>query len=39
MREALKCVCKIEHIQEEAQELYNEQINLSDFRKRLTNII
>ena len=39
MRMALNCIMKVEQIQEEAEELYSEEIGLDDFGERVTNII
>jgi hypothetical protein len=39
MREALKCIHKIEQIQIETQELHDEEIDLADFGERVANII
>ncbi|WP_312507351.1 hypothetical protein [Lysinibacillus sp.] len=39
MREALKCVRMVELIRGEAEELYAEEIDLSDFGERVMNII
>ncbi|WP_036120736.1 hypothetical protein [Lysinibacillus sphaericus] len=39
MREALKCVRMVELIKDEAEQLYAEEIDLSDFGERVMNII
>lgn len=39
MREALKCMQKVEQIREDANELYSEKIDLMDFGERVSNII
>lgn len=39
MREALKCVRVVELIKDEAEQLYAEEIDLSDFGERVMNII
>lgn len=39
MREALKCVHLVEQIRDEAEELYEEKIDLLDFGERVANII
>lgn len=39
MRKALECMMKVDQIREEANELYNEEIDLADFGERVSNII
>lgn len=39
MRVALNCIMKVEQIQEDAEELYDEGIDLMDFGERVMNII
>lgn len=39
MRKALECMIKLEQIRKEANDLYNEEIDLSDFGERVSNII
>lgn len=39
MRKALECMMKMEQIREDAKELYAENIDLTDFGERVSNII
>ncbi|MDI2588074.1 hypothetical protein OR571_13350 [Psychrobacillus sp. NEAU-3TGS] len=39
MRKALDCMMKVEQIRKEANDLYNEEIDLTDFGERVSNII
>ena len=39
MRKALECMIKVEQIRKEANNLYSEEIDLTDFGERVSNII
>lgn len=39
MRKALECMIKVEQIRKDANDLYNEEIDLTDFGERVSNII
>ncbi len=39
MREALKCMYKLEEIRKESNYVYDEEIDLSDFGERVLNLL